>query len=265
MGTCCVKSENEKQSELKLSDFQMNASKEFSIIQNEKRGISIPTQSFVKKLNNSFQPKKENLNKISSKTSTNAMTSFVEPDYSKFHNRTTIKILLLGDPGVGKSSFVIRFVNSKFETYYVVSIGTECYTKKNLNFNGITYTLEFIVSSGDPLYKQDITKVYEDVDFFLMFYDVTSFSSFENIKKYLNDIKDYIFFYKNKIPNVIIVGNKCDHKDKIVKMEDVNIFCMKENLGIKAFEVSVKANTNIPKLINLIVESFHVTAHLSQD
>ena len=48
---------------------------------------------------------------------------------SKFLNRNEIKIVILGERETGKSSFVIRYVNGRFEPFHIVTIETEYFSK----------------------------------------------------------------------------------------------------------------------------------------
>ena len=172
---------------------------------------------------------------------------------SKVFNRTGINIVLLGESGTGKSSFVIKYVSNRFETYHVVTLGTE-YSNKVVKFNDTDYTLKFICTSGDPEFQEDYTKSYQDVDFFLMFYDVTNKKTFEKLKQTTTDIKKYLFYYKNKTVNAVFIGNKCDQKKREVTTEEAETFCKKYN--IELMEISVKNNHNVPKLFNKILTTF---------
>lgn len=172
---------------------------------------------------------------------------------SKVENRTSINVVLLGECGVGKSSFVIKYVEGRFETYYVTTIGKEISTKR-IKYNDTFYTINFTVTSGHPEFKEDYTATYEHVDFFLMFYDVTNRKTFDNLKSYVQDLRNYFFKYKNKSINVIFIGNKCDEKNRQVTNEEALTFCKKNDLDL--VEISVKTNMNVAKVVNKILETF---------
>lgn len=172
---------------------------------------------------------------------------------SKIINRTEINIILLGPSGVGKSSFVIKYIQKKFEPYHITTIGTELLSK-SVPFKKNIYKLNFIITSGDPNYKEDYTEYFQNVDFFLIFYDVTINKSFEDLKTLVNEeIKEYLFLYKNNYPNVILIGNKADLK-KAVDYDAVKSYCTRNNLD--SYEVSVKTEFNINKVINKIIETY---------
>lgn len=171
-------------------------------------------------------------------------------------------MILLGESGVGKSSFVIKYVESRFETYYVTTIGKEVSSKK-MKYNGTVYTINFIVTSGDPQFQEDYTKAFQDVDFFLMFYDVTNRDTFNKLKDSVQEIKKYFFKYKEGNLNVLFVGNKCDEKKRDVPTEEALTFCKKNN--IELIEISVKTNMNVAKVINKVLETFDDMASANKE
>jgi len=116
------------------------------------------------------------------------------------------------------------------------------------------YLINFIVTSGDPQFQEDYTSSFQNVDFFLMFYDITNKKSFEKSKQKFLEIKKYLFRYKDKTPNIFFVGNKSDLKNREVKPADVETFCKKYN--IESFEISVKTNSNMIKIINKCLGTF---------
>jgi small GTP-binding protein len=179
-------------------------------------------------------------------------------------NREAINIILLGDSGVGKSSFVIKFIENKFEQYHIVTLGTETLSKQT-SYNGKKYLLNFIVTSGDPEYRTDYTSDYQSVDFFLVFYDVTNKNSFESVKSLIDsEIKDYLFLYKNEYPNVIFIGNKCDmNKDREVKTDVVSEYCKANKFDF--YEISVKTGVNLSKVVNKMVETFDIMAQKPEE
>jgi small GTP-binding protein len=166
----------------------------------------------------------------------------------------------LGESGVGKSAFVIRYIENRFENFHIVTLGTEKYSKIG-TFNSRKYTLNFIVTSGDPQYKTDYTANYKQVDFFLAFYDVSSKKSFDKLKTTVaEELKDYLFSYKNEYPNVIFIGNKSDlTKERKVPYEEVEKYCKINKFDF--YEISVRSNLNISKVVNKLMETFDYMAN----
>ncbi len=183
----------------------------------------------------------------------NSSFAIEEKSFSKGIDKNQINIVLVGDCDTGKSSFVIKCVQNKFENFYVTSIRTEVDSKKML-FNDREFKLNFIVISGKPEYKEDFTKSFQ-IDFFLFFYDITNRKTFENLKEKIKEIKNFIFLYPNKCANTFIIGNKCESaKNRQVSVLEVENFCKERKLEF--LEISIKNNLNTVKLMNKILQTY---------
>ena len=73
----------------------------------------------------------------------------------KIKGRNNINIVILGYNEVGKSSFCIRFVENKFEDFYIPSIGVENYSKI-IAYNERNYKLNFSVIWGEAKIKSQV-------------------------------------------------------------------------------------------------------------
>ena len=135
----------------------------------------------------------------------------------KKKNKKEINLIILGDKNIGKSCFVIKFVENIFEKLYIPTINLEI-KKKVVSYNTHQYQLNFIVTSGND-YKEDYENYYNEADFFLVFYDITNEKSFEILKKLIqNKINKFYFEYINGTPNILLVGNKIDIREKLKRI-----------------------------------------------
>ena len=159
----------------------------------------------------------------------------------KKKNKKEINFVILGEKNIGKSCFVIKFVENIFEKIYVPTIG--------------------LVTSGND-YKEDYINYYNEADFFLVFYDITNKNSFDKIKDIIhNEIHKYFFEYNDGTPNIILLGNKIDlENERVVSNEDVDKFC-KENKLIH-YDISIKSNKNINLLMNIILKAFDQVSYV---
>lgn len=114
----------------------------------------------------------------------------------KIKGRNNINIVMLGYNEVGKSSFCIRFVENRYEDFYIPSIGVENYSKI-IAYNDRSYKLNFSVIWGEArIMKQE--NLLSAADFFLLIYDITKIRSFNQINVYLKLLKKYLVtFDKN--------------------------------------------------------------------
>ena len=118
----------------------------------------------------------------------------------------TIKILLIGDSGVGKTCICQRYINGTFDVQDGCTIGAS-YFQKILNINGIDYKLDIWDTAGQEKYRAMGKMFYKNAYIVLFVYDITIKSSFDNLKN---------FWYKEVIntgeKNIVlaVVGNKID-------------------------------------------------------
>lgn len=180
---------------------------------------------------------------------------------SRFENRTYINIVILGGKGVGKSAFVIKFIENVFEKLYIPTIGVE-ERRKKYSYNTHLYDLNFTVTSGND-YKSDYSKAYAAVDFFLVFYDITSMESFNEAKKILkSEVKNFVYSYNPEMTNVFLIGNKIDCVPRTVPEEISKTFCHQNDFQM--FDISVKTNKNITTMMKALIKTVDDIAHPSE-
>ena len=173
----------------------------------------------------------------------------------KIKGRNNISIVILGHNEVGKSSFCIRFVENRYEDYYIPSIGVENYSKI-IAYNDRSYKLNFSVIWGEAkIMKQE--NLLSAADFFLLIYDITKIRSFNQINLYLKLLKKYlvVFDKEGKSPNFCLAGNKADlESDRKIGIDIINK-CI-DKYGIKHFDISIKTAKNMNNLIQYFVSIF---------
>ena len=173
----------------------------------------------------------------------------------KIKGRNNINIIVIGFNEVGKSSFCIRFVENKFEDFYIPSICNENFYKMMV-YNDHSYRVNFLVIlGGEKIQKQD--NILGTGDFFIFLYDITKIRSFNQINIYLKQLKKYLFLYdkEGKSPNFCLIGNKCDLEgERKVGLEIINKCIVK--FGIKHFDISVRTAKNMNNLIQFFVGIF---------
>ena len=86
---------------------------------------------------------------------------------SKFKDSNKINIVIIGQKEVGKSSFCIRFVENRFEDFYIPSIGVEKFAKMTA-YNSRNFKINFSVICGSDKLKKWINLI-EEADFFFFF------------------------------------------------------------------------------------------------
>ena len=157
-----------------------------------------------------------------------------------------IKICLLGDLNVGKSSISNRFCKNSFNT-----IGG-AYNQKNIILNdGTKIKLHIFIASGNEGFRSITNLYYKDANVVILTYDVTNKQSFENLKNWLNELNDNI---KNDNILICLAGNKCDvdSNEKKVPTSKGKQFAQEHNMIF--YEISAKTGECINELFQAIAE-----------
>ena len=163
-----------------------------------------------------------------------------------------IKIMALGNNVVGKTSFILRFTENKFEKNYLATVGID-YQIKIITIKEKQYKLCFYDTVGEEKYRSITLNVIKDAQGILLMYDITIINSFDSIPNWIKSIKDV----KGSDFPMVLVGNKIDlESERKITKEQGEKFA-KEN-GIEFFEISNKNGINIQEaglaLVNKILE-----------
>ena len=134
-------------------------------------------------------------------------------------NAKSVKAVLLGESGVGKTCIIARFINNTFENNIMSTTGAS-YAGKTMSFDefgGKCIKFEIWDTAGQEKYRA-LTKIfYKDAGVAILVYDITRKESFDEIKDYwYNQIKECA-------PKNIVIGiaaNKCDLYDNEQVSED---------------------------------------------
>ena len=161
----------------------------------------------------------------------------------------SIKLLLLGDTSVGKSSFINRYFKNFFQEEFLSTIGLDSQNKIIKIFND-KYKLTIWDTAGQERFRSITRNYYKNADGVFLIYDVNDSENYDNISKWVNDIKENNTAIDNKI-TIYLLGNKIDLNQR--KIDYVIYEEMAKNLGIKYFEISCKLNININEVVNRMV------------
>jgi len=157
-----------------------------------------------------------------------------------------IKILLIGDINVGKTSLISRFVDEKFKESYISTIGVE-YKQKQILLDGRKVNLQIWDTSGQERFKALTKNFYQKGDCVIFVFDITEMKSFSNIKDWLINTESCI-----KHKKYLLVGNKSDLKTKnnYVREDVIKSFSKKHEM--KFIETSAKDGKNVVKIFEEI-------------
>ena len=160
--------------------------------------------------------------------------------------KLSLKILLIGDSEVGKTSVLLKYTENIFPEDHISTIGVE-YKDKFIKKGKYNIRLQIWDTAGQERFHSITKNIYRNANGVLFIYDVTNKETFNNIKNWIKDLENF----QNDIKS-IIVGNKIDLEDKReVNKNDLEELSKKYN--IPYLETSAKNNINIEECFDLII------------
>lgn len=126
-----------------------------------------------------------------------------------------VKVVLLGDTGVGKSSLVLRFVTEDFKEYSESTIGASFMSKVEV-IDGTAYKYQIWDTAGQEKYHSLAPMYYRGAAAAIIVYDITNVLSFEKTQAWVEELQ------RHGPENIVLVvaGNKADLEDKRVVGKD---------------------------------------------
>ena len=184
------------------------------------------------------------------------MTSRGEDEYDYL-----FKVVLIGDSGVGKSNLLSRFTKNEFNLESKTTIGVE-FATKTIEWGDKVIKAQIWDTAGQERYRAITSAYYRGAVAALLVYDITKQHTFQNVEKWLQELKDYA---DDNIV-VMLVGNKTDLANlRAVKQEDAKKFSEENELAF--IETSALDSTNVFTAFEQIIEIYHNMGnqHLGQN
>ncbi|KAI8555206.1 hypothetical protein RHMOL_Rhmol05G0156800 [Rhododendron molle] len=161
------------------------------------------------------------------------------------------KVVLIGDSGVGKSNLLSRFTRNEFCLESKSTIGVE-FATRTLQVEGRTVKAQIWDTAGQERYRAITSAYYRGALGALLVYDVTKPTTFENVSRWLKELRDHAD------ANIVImlIGNKTDLKHlRAVATEDAQGYAEKE--GLSFIETSALEATNVEKSFQMILSEIY--------
>lgn len=157
-----------------------------------------------------------------------------------------LKIILVGDVSVGKTSVIERYINNNFKDGYMCTVQAEQKTKIINEDSNTLVRMNIWDTAGQEKFRSLTRQFYRDCQGAIIVFDITKKKTFDSLQTWIDDIQDY----SDKDIPIIIVGNKSDLIDeRAVSENSINEFL---NDKYTYFEVSAKYGNNIDLAFNKI-------------
>ena len=179
----------------------------------------------------------------------------------------TIKAVLIGDGGVGKTSLRERYLGRGFSANYMMTIGADFALKQVKIKNGDKFqviNVQIWDLAGQVHFSKVRTLYYKGLKGLLAVFDVTRDTSYTNLLNWVNEIKSVVDD-TSKIP-IVLIGNKIDLRiegesshistELGVKMADQFSDLLSDGrLPVTYIETSAKTGENVENAFNKLVET----------
>jgi len=164
----------------------------------------------------------------------------------------TYKILILGDSTVGKTAFIVRFCEGKFEEDSLTTIGLDSKVKF-ISRQDKKIQLQIWDTAGQERFRSLSKSWYKGADGILLMYDISNYDSFKHIKNWINDIKTNISIPFEKLA-LIVIGHKSDLPEEKRKVDKNDIQTFENSHGIKIIEASAKIDKNVNESMIALID-----------
>ncbi|CAJ1073755.1 ras-related protein Rab-15-like [Xyrichtys novacula] len=150
-----------------------------------------------------------------------------------------VRLLMLGDSGVGKTCMLRRFAESEFNPTHISTIGVD-FKMKTLEIDGVKVRVQIWDTAGQERYKTITKQYYRRAQGIVFVYDITNRLSFQHLAMWAGDVDE---FAPDKVQR-ILVGNKSDDEPsrQVTKEQGSKLA---ETYGMDFFETSASTSTNI--------------------
>ncbi|CAB1443849.1 unnamed protein product [Pleuronectes platessa] len=157
------------------------------------------------------------------------------------------RLVLAGDAGAGKSSFMLRLTLNEFRGDIQTTLGVDFQIKRML-VDGEKTSLQIWDTAGQERFRSIARSYFRKAHGVLLLYDVTSESSFLNIRAWVDEIQDLT---EEKIP-MCVIGNKVDLREQLAEGRCVSSLHgekLAKAYGALFCETSAKEGTNVVEAV----------------
>ncbi|XP_007895927.2 RAB33B, member RAS oncogene family a [Callorhinchus milii] len=121
-----------------------------------------------------------------------------------------LKMIVIGDSGVGKTCLTFRFCAGKFPNKTEATIGVD-FREKTVEIDGEKIKIQLWDTAGQERFRKSMVQhYYRNVHAVVFVYDITNMATFQSLPAWIEECKQHSL--GGEIPR-ILVGNKCDLKD----------------------------------------------------
>ncbi|XP_017039822.1 ras-related protein Rab-7a [Drosophila ficusphila] len=169
------------------------------------------------------------------------------------HRKSLLKVIILGDSSVGKTSLMNQYVNKRFSNQYKATIGADFCTKEVI-VNDRVVTMQIWDTAGQERFQSLGVAFYRGADCCVLVYDVTAPNSFKNLDSWRDE---FLIQASPRDPEhfpFVVLGNKVDLDNRQVSTRRAQQWCQSKN-DIPYYETSAKEGINVEMAFQVIAKN----------
>ncbi|KAH8055481.1 GTPase [Aureococcus anophagefferens] len=183
-----------------------------------------------------------------------------------------IKLLMIGDSAVGKTSLLLRYANDTFSSTFITTIGID-FKIKTVDLDGKRVKLQIWDTAGQEQFRTITRSYFRGAQGIVLVYDITDRGTFNSVRSWMAQIADHADAQartrrptpRRRPPatrpqvNRILVANKCDYESARQVSADEGRR-LAEEYNVRFLETSAKNDVNVAETFTTIARE--VTARI---
>ena len=154
-----------------------------------------------------------------------------------YEQSPNVKIVLLGDSSVGKTTIINITQGKDFATDQQSTIGA-CFYIKKIKIDDTIVKLHIWDTAGQERFRSISPMYFRDADVIILVYAINNVTSFQSMRTWYQSIKDTCV----TMPKILVFANKIDIEERVVSKEDGAKFA--QEINSPYFEISAKTMRN---------------------
>lgn len=171
------------------------------------------------------------------------------------NNINIIRIILLGNVNIGKTSLCNKLKNKEFNYEYHTTIGVDFHTLYH-KLNNINYKLQIWDTAGQEKFRSLVSCYFRKSNIIIIMFDMHASDAYTDIL-YWRELANQ---HANPNSKIILVGNKCDLQIN-ADMDVINEYAIANHFPI--INISVKTDKSFTNLLNLIIENVNINININ--